>query len=75
MSQEQTLLSEVGGTVSRIECAEGSVLDAGDTIVVIESMKMEIPMTAPHRIKVIRLLISAGELVEENQPVAVVVES
>ena len=40
----------------------------GDTVVILESMKMEIPVEADHRGKVSRILISEGEVVDEGTP-------
>ena len=69
---EQQVESEVGGTVWRLECAEGDSLAEGDAILIIESMKMEIPVTAPASGTVVKLLVKVGDVVTEGQPVAVV---
>lgn len=63
--------SEVTGTVWSIEVREGEGVDEGQTLLVVESMKMEIPVAAPRAGTVIRLLVSAGEPVAEGQDVAV----
>jgi urea carboxylase len=41
------VLSPVSGSVWRIASAPGQTVKAGDTLVLIESMKMELPVTAP----------------------------
>jgi biotin carboxyl carrier protein len=40
----------------------------GDTLVVLEAMKMEIRVTAPHEGRVSRLLCAPGDVVERGQP-------
>lgn len=43
---------------------------AGEAVVVIESMKMEIPVNAPVEGRVVAILVAAEELVNEGQVVA-----
>jgi len=69
---EQQVETEVGGTVWKIECAEGGSLAEGDPILIVESMKMEIPIAAPGNARVIKLLVSVGDTVTEGQAVAIV---
>lgn len=69
---EQQVETEVGGNVCRIECAEGGSLAAGDAIVIVESMKMEIPVAAPADARLIKLLVAVGDTVTEGQAVAIV---
>ena len=42
-----TVRSEVTGSVWKVEVVVGQVVNEGDTLVIVESMKMEIPITAP----------------------------
>jgi biotin carboxyl carrier protein len=67
-----TLLSEVTGTVWKIEAAVGTTVAEGDTVVIIESMKMEIPVCATCAGVVREIYVAEGEAVAEDQPVAVV---
>ncbi|MBS0499505.1 MAG: acetyl-CoA carboxylase biotin carboxyl carrier protein subunit [Burkholderiaceae bacterium] len=67
----QTLQSEVTGTVWKLEVIEGQEVTAEQTLLVMESMKMEIPMTAPRAGRVLRLLVGEGEVVAEGQGVVV----
>lgn len=69
---KQQVESEVGGNVCRIECAEGASLAEGDAILIVESMKMEIPVAAPADARVIEILVAVGDIVAEGQPVAIV---
>jgi len=60
--------SEVAGTVYEVLCAvEGSVA-AGQDLLVIESMKMEVGVAAPVAGRVLRLLVAPGESVAADQP-------
>lgn len=65
------LQSEVTGTVWKVEVKEGDAVDADQTLVVMESMKMEIPVVAPRAGTVRRVLVAEGEAVAEGQDVVV----
>ena len=64
------LESHVSGTVWKIERQIGDTLAAGDTVMVIESMKMEIPVEAPTAGVLAKLLVAEGETVIEGQVLA-----
>ena len=66
--------SEVTGSVWKIEAAVGAKLAAGDTIMVLESMKMEIPVIAEEGGTLAELRVSEGVPVAEGQVVAVLEE-
>ncbi len=66
------LPSEVTGTVWKIEVREGDVVTEDQTLVILESMKMEIPVSAPHAGIVLQLLVREGESVAEGQFVVVI---
>ena len=59
--------SPVTGTVWKIERQAGDALAEGDTILVIESMKMEIPVEAPAAGVLGALRVAEGEAVSEGQ--------
>jgi biotin carboxyl carrier protein len=65
------LLSEVTGTVWKLEVAEGDSVAAEQTLLLVESMKMEIPVQAPRAGRLLRWLVQEGDVVEEGQDVAV----
>ncbi|HOV19995.1 acetyl-CoA carboxylase biotin carboxyl carrier protein subunit [Ottowia sp.] len=67
----QTLQSEVTGTVWKVEVVEGQEVSAEQTLLVMESMKMEIPVAAPRAGRVLQLLVGEGEAVAEGQGVVV----
>ena len=61
---------EVAGKVARIEARAGARVAAEDTLLLIECMKMEIPVPAPAAGVLERLLVAEGDAVEEDQHVA-----
>ncbi len=63
----KTLLSEISGTIWKIEVAQGSQVVQGDTLIIIESMKMEIPVLAGQGGKVVEILVAEQEPVSEGQ--------
>jgi acetyl-CoA carboxylase biotin carboxyl carrier protein len=67
----QTIRSEITGTVWKIVVQAGDALEADDTIMILESMKMEIPVVAPEAGRVVELLVAESAPVREGQEVAV----
>ena len=63
--------ADVAGTIWKIEIAVGAKVAADDTLVIIESMKMEIPVVAPRAGTVIEIKIGEGDAVAEGQVVVV----
>ena len=63
--------SEITGKVWKIEAAVGDVLAEDDPIVILESMKMEIPVPAPSAGKVLEILVEVEEVVKEGDVVAI----
>ncbi|MCY3670541.1 MAG: biotin/lipoyl-binding protein [Alphaproteobacteria bacterium] len=66
------VLSEIPGTVFKIEAEVGDEVAEEDPVVILESMKMEIPVGAPAAGRVAEILVEEGEAVEEGQEVAVI---
>ena len=66
------VLSEIPGTVFKIEVEVGDEVAEDDPVVILESMKMEIPVGAPQAGRVAEILVEEGEAVEEGQEVAVI---
>ena len=64
--------SEVTGNVWKILLEVGADVAEGDVIMILESMKMEIPVESPAAGKMVELKVSAEDQVEEDQVVAVV---
>ena len=64
--------SEVAGKVWKVQAKVGEVLAEEDVIMILESMKMEIPVEAPVAGKLVELLVEEEEGVDEDQVVAVI---
>ena len=63
------ILADVSGRVWKIEAASGATVARGAILMILESMKMEIPVEAP-RAGVVRLMVAEGEVVAEGQALA-----
>lgn len=64
--------SEVIGTVSIIEKQVGDAVENGDLIMLLESMKMQIPVEAPAGGTIAEVKVAQGESVEEGQLLCVI---
>jgi len=65
------IIAEVAGKVWKIEAQPGARLAAEDTILILESMKMEIPVVAPAAGTLQELQVKEGDAVSEGQVVAI----
>ena len=65
------LIAPMPGTVVAIEASDGEVVEAGAGVLVIEAMKMEHRLTAPHR-GILHLALAVGDKVGTDQVLAVV---
>jgi acetyl-CoA carboxylase biotin carboxyl carrier protein len=63
--------SEVSGFVWKVEVASGQHVAKGDTLVSIESMKMEIPIIAEAQGVVVAITVEEGAAVNEGSTVAI----
>ncbi|MEA2125967.1 MAG: acetyl-CoA carboxylase biotin carboxyl carrier protein [Solirubrobacteraceae bacterium] len=63
-----TVEAHITGTVWRVEVAPGDHVDEGDTVVILESMKMEMPVEAEDEGTVAKVLVEAGQAVSEGDP-------
>ncbi|MGE4336473.1 MAG: biotin/lipoyl-binding carrier protein [Pigmentiphaga sp.] len=64
--------SEVTGKVWKLDASAGQKIDKGDVLIIVESMKMEIPVVSPQAGLLLELLVTEGETVEEGQIIAVI---
>jgi biotin carboxyl carrier protein len=64
--------SELNGTVWKIEVAVGDRVSEGDTLILLESMKMEIPVSAPCDGVVSSILVKEEQAVVEGETLAMV---
>jgi acetyl-CoA carboxylase biotin carboxyl carrier protein len=70
---ETRVRSEIAGSVWKIEVTVGDSVSEDDPLIVLESMKMEIPLLAPRAGVVREILVREGEPVAEGD-VAVILE-
>ncbi|MEZ5558858.1 MAG: biotin/lipoyl-binding carrier protein [Pseudomonadales bacterium] len=63
--------SEVQGNVWKVEVAEGQQVAAGDVLIILESMKMEIPVEAPAAGRVVELRVAPEDAVDEGDVLVV----
>ena len=63
--------AHITGTVFRIETEVGASVAEGDVLIVIESMKMELPVEAPGAGTVAAIRVEEGQSVEEGQVLVV----
>ena len=66
-----TIKAHITGTVWKVEAKAGDTLEEGDSIVILESMKMEIPVEAPDAGKVVEVKVAEGQAIKEGDPIAV----
>ena len=64
------VVAEVAGTVWTVDVELGSQVKAGESVMTVESMKMEIPVEAATSGTIRELLVGKGDPVEEGQIVA-----
>ncbi|MFQ5514119.1 MAG: acetyl-CoA carboxylase biotin carboxyl carrier protein subunit [Myxococcota bacterium] len=63
--------AHITGTVFRIETSLGAAVKPGDVLVIIESMKMEMPVEAPTTGEVREIRVEEGQSVEEGDVLVV----
>ena len=63
--------AHITGTVWKIECEVGDEIAEGDTLVILESMKMEMPVEAEDPGKVSEILCEEGQAVSEGDALVV----
>jgi acetyl-CoA carboxylase biotin carboxyl carrier protein len=63
--------AHITGVVFQITSRVGDSVAAGDPVIVLESMKMEIPVEAPRAGKVKEIKVAEGQTVQEGDTVAV----
>jgi acetyl-CoA carboxylase biotin carboxyl carrier protein len=63
--------AHITGTVWKIECQVGQSVDEGDTLVILESMKMEMPVEAEDAGTVKEIRCEEGQSVSEGETLVV----
>jgi acetyl-CoA carboxylase biotin carboxyl carrier protein len=66
------IVAEMVANVWRVVAAEGDKLAAGDTVLILESMKMEIPVLTEQAGTLAELRVQEGDVVQEGDILAVV---
>ena len=64
--------AEMVANVWKVVAAEGDTVADGDTLVILESMKMEIPVLAESPGTLTRLAVAEGDVVQEGDLIAVI---
>ena len=62
--------AEMVANVWKVLVSEGDHVDDGDTLVILESMKMEIPVLAENSGVVTKLHVAEGDVVQEDELIA-----
>jgi acetyl-CoA carboxylase biotin carboxyl carrier protein len=66
----EEIKAHITGVVFQIPTKAGDRVRAGDPVIVLESMKMEIPVEAPRAGAVKQILVREGQTVQEGETVA-----
>ena len=69
---EIKIITEVAGRICATPVQVGGTVADGDEIVVVEAMKMEIPVSAPAAGTLASLLVKLDDVVAEGQAIAIV---
>ena len=67
-----TVRAEMVASVHSVLVEAGQAIEVGDTLMILESMKMEIPVLCEDGGTLTEILVAKGDSVAEGQPLAVV---
>ena len=67
----EEIRAHITGVVFQVTAKAGDAVAAGDPVIVLESMKMEIPVEAPRAGTVTEVRVTEGQTVQEGETVAV----
>ena len=67
----EEIKAHITGVVFQVTARPGDTVQAGDPVIVLESMKMEIPVEAPRTGAVREIRVQEGQTVQEGEIVAV----
>ena len=65
------IAAHITGTVWKIECKVGDRIEEGDTVITLESMKMEMPVEAEDEGVVAEVVVEEGQAVSEGDVLVV----
>ncbi len=63
--------AQIAGSVWKIEKSAGETVKADDVLIIIESMKMEIPVESPCDGRIVEIRVQEGDSVEEGAVLAI----
>jgi biotin carboxyl carrier protein len=66
------VLSPITGSVWKILAKDGASVGEGETIVILESMKMEIKVKSPHNGTVVEIRVKEGDSILEDDVIAII---
>lgn len=69
------IVAELVGNVGAVSVREGARVQATDTVIVLESIKMEIPVLAEVAGTVVEIAVAEGDVLQEGDVIAVIEES
>jgi len=64
--------AEMVANVWKVVAVEGEAVADGDIVVILESMKMEIPVLVESSGRIIRLAVTEGDVIQEGDLIAVI---
>ena len=67
-----TVVAELVAAVMKVEVVLGQEVAADDAVVILESMKMEIPVLAEVAGSVVEIVVSDGDVVNEGDPLVII---
>jgi acetyl-CoA carboxylase biotin carboxyl carrier protein len=67
---KKTIHAPMAGTLWKIVKTEGDSVDYGDTVAILESMKMEISIEADNSGTITKFLVKEGDVVDDGTPIA-----
>ena len=70
-AQWPAIEAHITGTVWKVEVAVGDTVEEGDTVLILESMKMEMPVEAEDEGTVKEILVEEGQAVSEGDTLVV----
>lgn len=59
--------AQMAGTVFRLLVTVGQSVEAGEDVIILESMKMEIPQSAPQAGVIREIYVQEGDFIDEGQ--------
>ena len=66
------VLSTMGGVVDAVRVAVGQAVSQGDEILIVQAMKMNMPILAPRAGKVLNVAVKPGDAIEPGQILATI---